>query len=136
MINKVAMVVDDETETLALLEVLLRRLGFAVMKARTAGLALHLVKSLKPNLFVLDDRMPDSDGFELCRQLRASPHTAQVPVIMVSACDTPRTRQLAQESGANAFLPKPLLPSELSAQVSALVNNGASTAGAGTGRPS
>jgi len=123
MISKVVMVVDDETEMLALLEIMLKRYGLAVMKAPDADLALHLVKSLKPDLFMLDVMMPGMNGFDLCRELRATPHTAKTPVIIFSALDTPQSRKKAMECGANAFIPKRTLTEELASQIHALLGN-------------
>jgi DNA-binding response OmpR family regulator len=123
MISKVVMVVDDESEMLSLLEIMLRRYGLAVMKAPDADLALHLVKSLKPDLFMLDVMMPGMNGFELCRELRATPHTAKTPVIIFSALDTPQSRKKAIECGANVFISKRALSDELSDQIHALLGN-------------
>ncbi|HVO68968.1 MAG TPA: response regulator [Aggregatilineaceae bacterium] len=123
MISKVVMVVDDESEMLALLEIMLRRYGLAVMKAPDADLALHLVKSLKPDLFMLDVMMPGMNGFDLCRELRATPHTAKTPVIMFSALDTPQSRKKAIECGADVFISKRTLSDELSGQIHALLGN-------------
>jgi len=123
MISKVVMVVDDETEMLGLLEIMLKHFGLAVMKAPDADLALHLVKSLKPDLFMLDVMMPGMNGFDLCRELRATPHTAKTPVIIFSALDTPQARRRAMECGADVFISKRTLTEELSGQVHALLGN-------------
>ncbi len=123
MINKMALVVDDESDMLELLTVLLRRMGVAVMKAPSAERALHLVKSLKPDLFLLDVMMPGMDGFELCQHIRQTPHTAATPVIIVSALDTPRSRNKARECGANAFVPKNDLVIGLRMQVDELLSS-------------
>jgi len=123
MINKMVLVVDDENEMLELLSVLLRRMGVAVMKAPSAERALHLAKSLQPDLFLVDVMMPGMDGFELCRHIRQTPHTAATPVIMVSAFDTPRSRNKAIECGANAFVPKNDLVSGLRIQVDELLTS-------------
>ncbi|NDJ77870.1 MAG: response regulator [Chloroflexi bacterium] len=111
--SKVVLVVDDEVEMLTYLDVFLKKQGLVVMKARNAELALHLIKSLRPNLFLLDVMMPGMDGFELCREIRNIPHTAETPVIMITAYDTPQSREKAAECGADAFIPKTHLYQDL-----------------------
>jgi CheY-like chemotaxis protein len=111
--HDVIMVVDDEAEMLSLIDLTLRRHGLTVLKVPSAALALHLTKSMKPSLFILDILMPGMDGIELCRQLRVNPHTAEIPIIMVSILDTPKSRRQASDNGANAFIPKKHLTNEL-----------------------
>lgn len=122
MNNKVIMVVDDEADMLTLLEITLKQHGFVVLKAQNAGLALHLVRSLTPNLFVVDVMLPGMDGIELTRKIRANPHTAKTPVIVFSAWDSMRVQNDAYEAGANVFLPKTILWRSLIPEVLALLN--------------
>lgn len=123
MINKWVMVVDDEVELLRLVDVLLQRHNFAVIKAHSAELALHLVKSVKPDAFVLDISLPDMDGIELCRVLRSTPHTADIPVVMLSVQDQGYLQRAAQDAGANEFLSKGMLPGALIAALDCLLVN-------------
>jgi len=113
MINQWVMVVDDEVEMLECLDGLLKREHFAVISASTAEIALHLIKSVRPDAFVLDLTLPDMDGIELCRVLRSTPHTASIPVVMLSSHEQHARRQAAHEAGANRFLDKQALPSAL-----------------------
>lgn len=130
MISKVVMVVDDETEMLSLVASHLRRHGLAVMTVPSAERALHLVKSMRPNLFLLDIMMPGIDGFELCKRLRTTPHTQNIPVIMFSILDTPQSRATARSCGADAFVPKSFSFSELVTQINSLLSrNGANGTG-------
>jgi|MTBAKSStandDraft_2_1061841.scaffolds.fasta_scaffold06773_4 DNA-binding response OmpR family regulator len=122
MNNKVIMVVDDEADTLTLLEATLKQHGFVVMKAQSAGLALHLVQSLTPNLFVVDVTIPGMDGIQLTRKLRANPSTAKTPVIVFSAQNTTRDQRDALDAGANAFLPKTTLLRSLVPEILSLLN--------------
>lgn len=121
MKHPVIMIVDDEADMLSLLEIALKRQGFAVMKAKDAELALHLVNSFKPNLFIVDVMMPGMDGIELCRELRTIPHTANTPVIIMTAYDSTRFRSKAREAGANSFLPKANMMRLLIEQVHSLL---------------
>ncbi len=123
MYNKAVMVVDDDVDVVEYLAILLRSQGLAVLKAHNAEGALHLVKSLKPDLFLVDGGMSGLDGFELCRRLRSNQHTADTPVIIFSAQNTSRSRRQAFASGADAFLSQADLPHKLNHQVRTLLKN-------------
>jgi len=105
--NKQIMVVDDEVQILTLMEVTLQRRGYSVLKARNAAIALALLESVTPDLFVLDVMMPGMDGIELCKAIRSRPQTAQTPVLIVSAMNDPVTIKRGYDAGANDYLQKP-----------------------------
>jgi DNA-binding response OmpR family regulator len=115
--NKQIMVVDDEAHILLLLDITFKRRGFTVLKANDPYTALMMLESSTPDLFILDVMMPGMDGLELCRQIRARPETAQTPVIMLSARYDQKSVERGLAAGANAYLPKMTLHSELVAQV-------------------
>lgn len=121
MYNKAVMIVDDDADVLEYLAYLLKRHGLAVLKAHDAESALHLVQSLKPDLFLLDVWMPGVNGFELCRQLRANRHTAHTPVIIFSALNTARAQREALAAGADLFLSKSELPTTLIQSIQTLL---------------
>jgi two-component system sensor histidine kinase ChiS len=121
MYKKVVLAVDDDPEMLALLNLMLRRKGYVVLKADSAGLALHLIKSFLPNLFVVDVLMPDMNGFELCERIRMMPHTANVPIIILTALNSTENRQRANDVGANAFIAKENLTSDLASEIQRLL---------------
>mgnify|MGYP001197203477 FL=1 len=125
MYNKAVMIVDDDADVLEYLAFLLKRHGLAVLKAQDAESALHLVQSLKPDLFLLDVWMPGVNGFELCRQLRANPHTAHTPVIVFSALSTARAQREALAAGADLFLSKSELPTTLIQAIQTLLGQDA-----------
>jgi CheY-like chemotaxis protein len=120
----VVLVVDDDPDMLTLLDTMLRRNGYVVMRASSAERALHLVKSFMPNLFVVDVLMPDMNGFELCERIRHIPHTANVPIIILTALNSIKSRQHAIEVGANAFVAKEDLSSDLTLEIHRLLTNG------------
>lgn len=125
MYNKAVMIVDDDDDVLEYLAFLLKRHGLAVLKARDAESTLHLVRSLKPDLFLLDVWMPGVNGFELCRQLRANRHTAHTPVIIFSALSTARAQREALAAGADLFLSKSELPTTLIQAIQTLLGQDA-----------
>ncbi len=124
MYNKAVMIVDDDADVLEYLAYLLKRHGLAVLKAHDAESALHLVQSLKPDLFLLDVWMPGTNGYELCRQLRANRHTAHTPVIIFSALSTARAHREALAAGADLFLSKSELPTTLIQSIQTLLGQG------------
>jgi CheY-like chemotaxis protein len=105
---KQVMVVDDEIGALALIAIILERNGYAVVKAQGGPVALDLLEKTQPDLFVLDLMMPEMDGIELCKRIRATPGTASTPVILLSARSDPETIDRAMAAGANDYLSKPV----------------------------
>src|SRR5258708_26114989 len=73
------------------------------------------------DIVLLDVRMPDMDGFEVCRRLRAAPDTAHLPIVLLTAFDRPADRMRGLESGADDFLTKPVDEIALIARVRSLV---------------
>ena len=100
------MIVDDDDQILVLVEILLRRQGYQVLKAPSASAALDLLKTTIPDLFVLDYMMPGMNGLELCERLRLHSEISKTPVIMLSAVDNEEFTRLSTEAGANGSIPK------------------------------
>jgi DNA-binding response OmpR family regulator len=111
--NKQIMIVDDEIHMLALMEVILKRQGFTVLKATDAFTALKMLDSLTPDLFILDIMIPGIDGIELCRLIRALPRTARTPVIMFSVREDQDAIQRSLAAGADEYIPKAARHNEL-----------------------
>lgn len=109
--------VDDTPASLKLLTELLRSEGYNVRSAINGELALKSAFSHPPELFLLDIRMPDMDGFEVCRQLKAHPETSRIPVIFVSALTDTDEKLRGFELGAVDFVTKPYQREELLARV-------------------
>jgi PAS domain S-box-containing protein len=101
---------------------LLRSFGFEVREATTGAEALRLVLDERPALVILDVNLPDISGFEVCRRLKASPTTATLPVLQMSATYTGGLHQaLGLEGGADGYLIEPVDPPVLLATLKALL---------------
>ncbi len=119
-------VVDDEANIADLVDMYLRRDGFRVVTASNGEDGLRVIQEQRPRLVVLDVGLPDIDGLEVCRRLRA---TSAIPVIFLTARDTEVDRVLGLELGADDYVTKPFSPAELVARVKAVLRR---TEGGGT----
>ena len=86
----------------------LEALGFSLFEAEDGAAALQAIENLDPGLFVLDVMMPEIDGFEVCRALRATPQFANAPVLMVTGLEDADSINRAYEAGATDFITKPI----------------------------
>jgi DNA-binding response OmpR family regulator len=115
------LVVDDELESLKLIGLMLQRRGYEIIAARSGRQALEKALSDNPDLVILDVMMPDMDGYEVCRRLRASPTTASVPVIMFTAKTMVDDKVTGFQAGADDYLTKPVHPEELASRIEAVL---------------
>jgi PAS domain S-box-containing protein len=115
------LLVDDRESNRYAVSRILQKAGYAVREAGTGEEALRLVAE-RPDLMILDINLPDVSGLDICRQLRATPATAAVPVLHLSASMVgSEARSEGLESGADGYLVYPLEPRELLATVEALL---------------
>ena len=100
------MIVDDDEQILTLVEIMLRRQGYQVVKAPNPYAALELLDSDLPDLALLDYMMPGMNGLELCGQIRLHPKAGKIPVLMLSAVDSEEFSRQSSTAGANGNIPK------------------------------
>jgi two-component system cell cycle response regulator len=115
------LVVDDVPANVKLLDARLTAEYFDVLTATSGAEALSLCEGSQCDLVLLDVMMPEMDGFEVCRRLKANPKTHHIPVIIVTALDQPADRVRGLEAGADDFLTKPVSDVALIARVRSLV---------------
>ena len=111
------LIVDDNPTNLRLLSKVLTRQGYEVRKALDGQMTLKSVQTLLPDLILLDIMMPGMDGFEVCQKLKADPHTAQVPIIFLSALDEAFDKVKAFLVGGADYVTKPFQYEEILARV-------------------
>ncbi|OGR32656.1 MAG: hypothetical protein A2091_03595 [Desulfuromonadales bacterium GWD2_61_12] len=114
----IILAVDDTPAHLELLEALLTPAGYLVRRAAGGETALAAVAADPPDLILLDLRMPDMDGFEVCRRLKAGEKTTHIPIILLSASADSKEWVAGLQLGAVDFIAKPFQREELLARVS------------------
>lgn len=110
------LLVDDDETTLRVLELLLTRRGFEVVKAQTAEDGLRKAYRFQPDIVLLDVNMPTMDGYEMCRRLR---EMSDVPIIFLTAYHSTEDVVQGLELGADDYIPKPWDNDELIARIKA-----------------
>lgn len=119
--KELVLVVDDEASTNALAVEYLRLAGFEAASADGAASArAALDGGLSPQLILMDRRLPDGDGLELCARLKADPRTARIPVLLLSAYGAPPP-DLPDAAKPDAWMGKPFRPRDLVAEVRRLL---------------
>src|SRR3954469_17257939 len=111
------LIVDDEPSGRETMAALLHTQGYQLVFAAGGADALAQAAKLQPDLILLDVMMPEIDGFEVCRRLRAAPAVAEVPIVLVTALDDRGSRLKGIDAGADDFVTKPFDPAELRARI-------------------
>lgn len=107
---KKVLICDDEPLILESVEYVVQKLGYECLKAVNGEEALHMAQSERPDLLVLDVRMPKKNGFEVCRQLKQDQATQGIYIIMLTAFGQKQDEQTAEAAGADEFMTKPFSP--------------------------
>ncbi len=115
------LVVDDDAQVLRAIARVLEDAGHAVTTALSGEEALSLVRRQRPDLIVLDIIMPEMDGLEVCRRIRADPFLAKIPILFLTAKSRPTDAAQALDAGGDDFLTKPFEVVELPARIRALL---------------
>jgi len=119
--RKKILVADDEPDVLNLVVLNLQRAGFDVIKAEDGEQALRLAREEIPALLVLDLMMPGFSGLEVTKQLKQTPQTARIPVVMLTAKADEVDRIVGLELGADDYVTKPFSPREIVLRVQSVL---------------
>lgn len=109
-------IIDDNPNNLHVLSTILQNGGFKVRPALSGAIGLRAILTQPPDLVLLDIRMPDMDGYETCRLLKANPAMSDIPVIFISALDAIADKLAAFSAGGVDYLTKPFQPEEVLAR--------------------
>jgi DNA-binding response OmpR family regulator len=111
------LLIEDDADLYNLLEYNLVKEGFQMEGSQTGKGALELCRRAKPDLILLDIMLPDADGLEICKAVRAQPDLAHIPIIFLTARASETDRIVGLELGANDYVVKPFFVRELIARI-------------------
>jgi len=113
----VVLIVDDNVDAREMYAIYLEHAGFRALEAGDGQTALELARRDRPAVILMDATMPRMDGWEAARRLKTDVDTKSIPLIMLTAHAFDEHRKRAAEVGADAFLPKPVLPDALAVEI-------------------
>ncbi len=123
MPKKKILVVEDDADTVELLQMQLKQIGYPDVLVATNGLdALDKAREKKPDLILLDIRLPGMNGFEVIRRLKADSQARPILILALTAKAMPGDREMCLESGCDGYLAKPILLRQLKAEIEKLLS--------------
>jgi two-component system phosphate regulon response regulator PhoB len=120
--SETVLIVDDEQDVVDLLVYNLQKAGYKTATARDGVTALQKVRDGFPSLIILDLMLPQVEGTEVCKQLRADPKTASIPILMLTAKAEEVDRIVGLELGADDYVTKPFSPREVVLRVKKILS--------------
>jgi two-component system, OmpR family, phosphate regulon response regulator PhoB len=121
------LIVEDDPDISSVLDFNFQREGFHTQVAHTGAGALRAMRESPADLVILDLMLPDIAGLDVCREVRAEPHTKDVPILIVTAKGQEADRLLGLETGADDYVTKPFNVRELILRASALMRRASTT---------
>jgi CheY-like chemotaxis protein len=103
-------VVEDDDDSRGIVVTVLSREGYRTLEATDGRSALTLAQQERPDLIIMDFALPDVDGWETLRQLKADPESADIPIIALTACAMRGDEERARKAGCDVYLSKPCRP--------------------------
>ena len=116
------LIIDDKTENLHYLNTLLKEENYLVRASTDAIFAINSSKVNPPNLILLDIKMPNLDGFEVCKLLKDEENLKDIPIIFISALDDVQSKVKAFENGGVDYITKPFEKEEVLARIKTQLN--------------
>ncbi len=102
------LIIEDNEKNIYLLTFLLEHSGFQVLQARSGEVGLQLAEEERPHLVLLDIQLPQMDGYEIARRIRATPAIAEVPIVAVTSFAMVGDRERVLEAGCTDYIEKPI----------------------------
>ena len=116
-----ALVVEDSLTDREAITSYLHHGGFKVLTAQSGEEALEKIAQVVPDVIILDVLLPGKNGFKLCRDLKTTPKTSQIPIVLCSTKVTDIDKFWGLRQGADAYLPKPVDPDEIIRTIKSLL---------------
>jgi two-component system phosphate regulon response regulator PhoB len=117
---KSILIIEDEKDIVDLIAYHLKQSGFSILTAMDGASGLELAKKEHPSLIILDLMLPEMDGKDVCRALKANPNTQSIPILILTAKAEEVDRVIGFELGADDYVTKPFSPRELVLRVKAI----------------
>ncbi len=122
MSEKKILVVEDHPDVSDIIQKQLAQIGFPQsLCVRTGTEALARIQEEKPDLILMDIRLPGVSGLEVAQGLKADPHTRSIPILGMTAGAAPGNREACRESGCDSYLPKPFFLPQLKSEIEKLL---------------
>jgi DNA-binding response OmpR family regulator len=115
------LVVDDDIHATTLFKTILTAKGYEAIIVNDSATAVQVANSTNPELIILDLMMPEPNGFEVCKMLRANPKFSRTPIVIFTAMGDSESQETASEIGADEFLTKPFRVEELMLKIQTLI---------------
>ncbi|NRA41654.1 MAG: response regulator [Pseudomonadales bacterium] len=115
--DTVVLAVDDSSESLSLINDALEQVGFSVLIALEGKQAINIAEKMRPDIILLDAIMPQLDGFETCKMMKANPLLMDIPIIFMTGLADTESIIKGLEAGGVDYLTKPIAPDELVARM-------------------
>lgn len=124
MMGTKILIVDDEPNIILMVSTRLKANGYETISAGDGQTGFEMAQKEKPDLVILDLMLPKMDGYKVCALLKRDYRYSKIPILMFTAKAQPEDVKLAEEMGADAFMPKPFRPDELLAKIKELLPKG------------
>jgi DNA-binding response OmpR family regulator len=115
------LVVDDDIHATTLFDTLLTAKGYDAVIVNDSATAFDIAKSTNPDLIILDLMMPEPNGYEVCKTLRADPRFSKIPIVIFTAMGDNESKESALNAGADEFLTKPFRVEDLMNRIRSLM---------------
>lgn len=115
------LVVDDDIHATTLFRTILTAKGYEAIIVNDSATAVQVANTTNPELIILDLMMPEPNGFEVCKMLRADPKFSRTPIVIFTAMGDSESQETASEIGADEFLTKPFRVEELMHKIQTLI---------------
>lgn len=116
------LIVDDDYMNREILQAHMHNAGYGVLTANSGAQALEILKGQRPDIILMDVRMPGMTGYELCAHLKAQPDTHDLPVLLMTAMDDDENMAQVVAAGADGFISKPFNADDIQAQIHRLID--------------